>query len=190
MRFLKPDSLGGFTYFLAHPKTNQSGVERPEHFKPVVGSAASALEEWLQVAGITDGAIFRRIRKGGHLGEPLSPSAVRDIVKQRCALAGVMGDFSAHSLRSGFVTEAGARGVGRAETMALTGHRSIQTVLGYSRVNQGRPSRRRAATRRSLLAPEISDRARRMPPVVPPLVRGFQWAELIRQDEAVRFHCL
>lgn len=39
---------------------------------------------------------MKSIRKGGHLGEPLSPSAVRDIVKQRCTLAGVMGDFSAH----------------------------------------------------------------------------------------------
>jgi integrase len=144
LRFLKPDAQGGFTYFLAHSKTNQSGAERPEHFKPVVSTAASALEDWLQASGIVEGAIFRRIRKGGHLGEPLSPSAVRDIVMQRCALAGVEGDFSAHSLRSGFVTEAGARGIGLAETMALTGHRSVQTVMGYSRASQ---SSRAAATR-------------------------------------------
>jgi hypothetical protein len=32
---------------------------------------------------------------------------VRDIVKKRCALAGLEGDFSAHSLLSGFVTDAG-----------------------------------------------------------------------------------
>jgi hypothetical protein len=32
---------------------------------------------------------------------------VRAIVKRRAALAGLDGDFSAHSLRSGFMTEAG-----------------------------------------------------------------------------------
>jgi hypothetical protein len=61
----------------------------------------------LQTNGVQEGAIFRRIRKGGHLGEPLAPAAVRDIVKERCALAGIEGRFSAHSLRAGFVTEAG-----------------------------------------------------------------------------------
>ena len=60
--------------------------------------------------------------------------AVRNIVKQRCALAGVEGDFSAHSLRSGFVTEAGRR-LPLADTMALTGHQSVNTVLGYFRAD-------------------------------------------------------
>jgi integrase len=92
-----------------------------------------ALHEWLQISGIAAGAIFRRIRKGDHLGEALSPAAVRTIVKERCALAGIEGDFSAHSLRSGFVTEAGRQNVPLAETMGLTGHQSVATVLGYFR---------------------------------------------------------
>ena len=99
----------------------------------MVGRAAQALEAWLQASGITAGAIFRRIRKGGHLGEALSPAAVRDIVQARCALAGVEGEFSAHSLRSGFVTEAGRQNVPLGETMALTGHHSVATVMGYFR---------------------------------------------------------
>src|SRR5665647_2077318 len=70
---------------------------------------------------------------GGHIGESLSPAAVRTIVKERCALAGIEGDFSAHSLRSGFVTEAGRQNVPLAETMAMTGHKSVPTVLGYFR---------------------------------------------------------
>jgi hypothetical protein len=48
--------------------------------------------------------------RGGHLGEPLASAAMRDIVKERCALAGVEGEFSEHSLRVGFVTEAGKPG--------------------------------------------------------------------------------
>ncbi len=123
----------GFVYTLAYSKTNQSGANLPENDKPVLGAAARALNEWLEASGIVDGRVFRRVHKGGHLGQALSPAAVRDIVKQRCALAGIEGNFSAHSLRSGFVTEAGRQNVPLAETMAMTGHRSVATVLGYSR---------------------------------------------------------
>ncbi|KWT70563.1 Tyrosine recombinase XerD (plasmid) [Variovorax sp. WDL1] len=125
-----------YLYTLAHSKTNQAGAERPEDVKPLVGSAAQAMQDWLAVLkekGITEGALFRRIRKGGHLGEPLAPAAVRDIVKERCALAGIEGEFSAHSLRAGFVTEAGRQNMPLAETMAMTGHQSVATVMGYFR---------------------------------------------------------
>jgi integrase len=133
MHFLKPAGPEEFIYTLAYSKTNQSGIDQPENGKPVRGAAAKALIDWLQVSKITEGALFRRIRKGGHLGEALSPAAVRAIVKDHCALAGIEGDFSAHSLRSGFVTEAGRQQVPLAETMAMTGHRSLTTVLGYFR---------------------------------------------------------
>jgi integrase len=42
-----------------------------------------------------------------------------------------LGRLSAHSLRSGFVTEAGKQGVALGDTMALTGHRSVHTVMDY-----------------------------------------------------------
>ena len=133
MQYLRQIGPGQYLYELAFSKTNQSGADLPENTKPVLGAAGKALADWLAASGITEGAIFRRIRKGGHLGEPLQAPAVRAIVKERCALAGVDGDFSAHSLRSGFVTEAGKRNVPLAETMALTGHQSVATVLGYFR---------------------------------------------------------
>ena len=44
-----------------------------------------------------------------------------------------MGDFSAHSLRSGFVTEAGRRRMDTADAMAMTGHRNYETFMGYYR---------------------------------------------------------
>jgi integrase len=132
MQFLKrvPE---GFVYVLAYSKSNQAGADRPENKKPVVGVAGTALDAWLRMSGITTGSIFRRIRKGGFLGEALSPAAVRTIVKERCALAGVEGEFPAHSLRSGFVTEAGRRNIKLAETMAMTGHHSVATAMGYFR---------------------------------------------------------
>jgi hypothetical protein len=75
-----------------------------------VGPAAQALTAWLEASGVNSGAIFRRVRKTKAV-EPLAGQAIWLIVKRRAQLAGVAGDFGAHSLRSGFVTEAGRRNV-------------------------------------------------------------------------------
>jgi integrase len=108
--------------------------------KPLEGIAGEALQAWLTTSGIVDGAIFRQVRKGGHLGEPLSPAAVRDIVRERAKLAGLPEVFSAHSLRSGFVTEAAVQKVPLADTMAMTGHRSVASVVGYYRPSNDNPA--------------------------------------------------
>ena len=133
LQHLKRVEPDGYIYDLTFSKTNQSGADQPENYKPVAGIAAVAMADWLKVSGIVSGPIFRRILKGGHVSEALSPAAVRDIVKARCRLAGIEGDFSAHSLRSGFVTEAGRQSIPLGEAMAMTGHQSVTTILGYFR---------------------------------------------------------
>lgn len=132
---------GLWVFALPHSKANQSGEERPENDKPITGTAAAALEAWLRASGIREGPLFRRIRKGTTVAEPLTPAAVRAIVRQRCALAGLVGNFTAHSLRSGFVTEAGRQNVPIGDTMAMTGHASITTVMRYFRAGQTETSR-------------------------------------------------
>lgn len=123
----------GFVFTLSRSKTNQAGIDRADNDKPIVGRAAHALIAWLAASKIKAGSIFRRVRRGGVIGEPLSPAGVRDIVKKRCLLAGLDAGFSAHSLRSGFVTEAGRQRIPLGETMALTGHRSTTSLVGYFR---------------------------------------------------------
>ncbi|MNT37454.1 site-specific tyrosine recombinase XerC [compost metagenome] len=132
---------GEFVYALGWSKTNQSGSALADTAKPVTGAAGQALETWLAAAGISTGPLFRRIRRGGHVGEGLSDAAVNRIVKARCAQAELEGDYSAHSLRSGFVTEAAAQQVPLAETMAMTGHASVATVVRYFRAADARRSR-------------------------------------------------
>lgn len=120
----------GFLFTLGHSKTNQDG--RNDADKPVTDEAAEALEAWLTVSGITEGPIFRRVLKSGKiLEEALSPKAVRKIVQERCEKAGLPPKYSAHSLRSGFVTEAGRQKVSPADAMAMTGHRNYETFMGY-----------------------------------------------------------
>lgn len=132
-----------YLYLLSHSKTNQSGADRAQDRKPIAGAAARALDAWLAASGIRQGALFRRIRRGDVIGEPLAAAAVRAIVQERCRLAGIEGDFSAHSLRSGFVTEAGRQNVPLGDAMAMTGHASVATVMGYFRA--GAAPRSRAA---------------------------------------------
>jgi integrase len=124
----------GFIYELRVSKTNQTGSNDPKRFKPIQGAAALALHAWFKALlsqGVASGQIFRGIRHG-HIIEGLRPDAVRDIVRRRAKQADQpLGRLSAHSLRSGFVTEAGKQGVALGDTMALTGHRSVQTVMEY-----------------------------------------------------------
>jgi integrase len=131
-----------YLYRLLYSKTDPTGATQHVE-KPIMGVAATALTAWLQASGIKEGAIFRRIR-GTVVAEALEPQAVRAIVKRRALLAGLSGDFSAHSLRSGFMTEAGRQNVPLAEAMALTGHRSVQTALRYFQT--GAVQQTRAAT--------------------------------------------
>lgn len=116
-------------YALGVTKTDTGGVRRE---KPLQGPAAHALQVWLEAAPARSGPLFRRLYKGGRVGSAgLSGDQVARIVKRRAALAGLEGDWAAHSLRSGFVTEAGRQGVPLGEVMAMTEHRSVNTVMGY-----------------------------------------------------------
>ncbi|WP_448724124.1 site-specific integrase [Pseudomonas farris] len=116
-------------YALGATKTETGGVRRE---KPLRGPAAQALTAWLAVAPADTGPLFRRLYKGNKVGSTgLSADQVARIVQRRAKLAGLEGDWAAHSLRSGFVTEAGRQGVPLGEVMAMTEHRSVGTVMGY-----------------------------------------------------------
>jgi integrase len=120
-----------FVYRLEHSKTTQAGpAANSTPDKPILDRSAAALSAWLEASGITEGAIFRRLWKT-RIGPALSPAAVGEIVQRRAKLAGLEGDFGGHSLRSGFVTEAGRQGVPLAAVMQMTEHRAVSSVVGY-----------------------------------------------------------
>jgi integrase len=115
----------------------------------VVDETAAALKSWLKAAEITEGAVFRRLWRSTKVGEALSPHAIAAIVQRRALLAGLPGDFAGHSLRRGFVTEASMHDVPLAETMALTGHRLVKSVIRYSEVGDVLKSKASTLHRRS-----------------------------------------
>jgi len=140
-----------YTYRLDHSKTQQAGARAEAPEKPIVDDAAVALRAWLNASGVTEGPIFRRLWKG-RVGGALTPATVRRIVRTRAALAGLKGDWSAHSLRSGFVTESGRQRIPVGDVMALTDHAHLGSVIGYYR--SGEMTRSQAA---NLLRPKLHD---------------------------------
>lgn len=90
------------------------------------------LRRWLELAAVTEGPIFRRIRRGGHVQQTrLTDQVVLRAVKRAASLAGIQLDLSAHSLRSGFVTTAVRQGKTPDEIMTQTGHRTIGILMEY-----------------------------------------------------------
>lgn len=71
------------------------------------GAPAVALKRWITDANIDSGPVFRRIDQWGNLDRrPLTPQSINLILKSRIAKAGLdPQQFSAHGLRSGYLTE-------------------------------------------------------------------------------------
>ena len=92
-----------------------------------------ALREWLERAAIGKGPIFRAIDRWEAVEErALTPQSINLIVKRRCAMAGLEPrEFSAHGLRSGYLTEASRQGVALPEAMQQSQHRSVQQAASY-----------------------------------------------------------
>lgn len=99
----------------------------------LVGPPVEALREWLERADIARGPIFRAIDRWEAVEEKaLTPQSINLIVKRRCVLAGLdPREFSAHGLRSGYLTEAAQRGVSLPDAMQQSQHRSVQQASSY-----------------------------------------------------------
>jgi integrase len=98
----------------------------------LIGRPADALTTWLEHADIASGPVFRAIDRWGRIGtRAISNDGINDIIKRRCRLAGLDPDlFSAHGLRSGYLTQAARDGVPLQEAMQQSKHRSVQQAAG------------------------------------------------------------
>lgn len=94
-----------------------------------------ALKDWLALAGIEDGPIFRAVTRGDRvLPDALSPQSVALIVKRAAARTGANADdFSGHSLRAGFCTEASTAGLANWQIRAVSRHVNDVHLATYVR---------------------------------------------------------
>ena len=129
------ESAEGLRVTIRHSKTDQEG--RGEVIAVPYGAAAcpvKALKAWLQATGIASGPIFRPIAKGARLQEARLDRSVAKIVKAHAARVGLdPAKFGGHSLRSGFLTSAAARGASIFKMADQSRHKSMDTLRGYVR---------------------------------------------------------
>ncbi|MBA4799657.1 MAG: site-specific integrase [Rhizobiales bacterium] len=113
-------------------RTKTSGADN-EEVVYLTGRPVDALNAWLKAGRIESGSVFRAIDRWGNVSRrALDPKAVNDIVKQRASMAGLdPAEFSAHGLRSGYLTEAANRGIPLPEAMEQSRHRSVQQASEY-----------------------------------------------------------
>lgn len=124
---MEEDGTGRLT--IRHSKTDQEGEGAVLYLgQPTV----ERVKAWRKAAGIEDGALFRRVRRGDKtVGEgPLSVVAIRKIIQACARAAGVEGQVSGHSLRVGGAQSLAAGGAsvvelqtaGRWQSPSMPGH--------------------------------------------------------------------
>jgi integrase len=126
-------------------RTKTSGADSDEVVY-LSGRPVDELNAWLAAAKIDKGSVFRAIDRWGNVSRrPLDPKAINDILKHRAERAGLdPTEFSAHGLRSGYLTEAANRGIPLPEAMEQSRHRSVQQASKYyndAQRRRGRASR-------------------------------------------------
>jgi len=115
---------------LGRTKTTQTDTDA---YVLMIGQPVDALMKWLTRAQITEGAVFRGVDRWGNLEKrALTPQAVNLILKKRAEQAGLdPTSFSAHGLRSGYLTETARRGIPLPEAMQQSQHRSVSQAARY-----------------------------------------------------------
>jgi integrase len=99
----------------------------------LIGRPVTALKHWLAEARIDAGPAFRCIDQWGNIDRrALTPQSVNLILKARVKQAGLdPAMFSAHGLRSGYLTEAANRGIPLPEAMQQSLHKSVTQAASY-----------------------------------------------------------
>lgn len=128
----------GLVVTIRRSKTDQLGqgqqVGIPRGRYPETCPVA-ALCDWLELASITSGPIFRRVDRHGHIGSTrLGDRAVAEVVQRAARACGLDPElYAGHSLRSGLATSAAVAGVEERVIMAQTRHTSVAVVRRYIR---------------------------------------------------------
>jgi integrase len=100
------DRDGSGTAMIRRSKTDQTGDGAELYLSP---RAMDHLRKWLEAASITEGAIFRTVKKGDRVGERIEDYEVARIVKRVAEQAGLPPEtverISGHSCRVGMAQD-------------------------------------------------------------------------------------
>jgi integrase len=128
----------GLAVLIPHSKTDQEGMGQVVAIPRVEGSPycpVRAVLDWLIVANINAGPVFRRLHRSDTVGRSrLTPQSVALIIKD---LAGKIGldpaRYAGHSLRSGFLTSAAKNRASIFKMADQSRHKSLDVLREYVR---------------------------------------------------------
>jgi site-specific recombinase XerD len=126
----------GLRVTIRRSKTDQEGLGAVVALpRGSVACPVAAFRAWIRAAGITAGPVFRPVAKGERLRNArLTDRSVAKIVKAHAVRVGLdPAAFAGHSLRSGFLTSAAARGASIFKMADQSRHTSMDTLRGYVR---------------------------------------------------------
>ena len=119
------------TLIVRQSKTDQEGAETALY---VTADTRRVVKRYLKKAEIVEGAVFRRIRRRGHVGqERLTDFSVRRIIQERAKAAGVDGFIAGHSLRVGSAVSLAQAGATVVDMQIAARWKSSQMPAHYAK---------------------------------------------------------
>lgn len=130
----------GITLFLPHSKGDRQALG-VQHRTPALKALCpvTAYLQWIEVAGIAQGPVFRKLDRWGNLGdEALHSNSLVGLLRRMLERAGVPASlYTGHSLRRGFATWASANGWELKALMSYVGWKDAKSALRYIEAAQG-----------------------------------------------------
>lgn len=124
----------GITFYLPHSKGDRQHLGttfRTPALKKLC--PVQAYVNWITVAGIAQGPVFRKLDRWGNLAEDgFNANSLIPLLRRIFNRAGVSGDlYTSHSLRRGFATWAAANGWDIKALMTYVGWKDMKSAMRY-----------------------------------------------------------
>jgi integrase len=131
---IQAEAGAGMSLFLSQSKGDRENLGTT-HYAPALKRLCpvQAYLDWISVAGITRGAVFRRLDRWGRLSdEALHPGSLISLLRHILQRAGIPAElYTSHSLRRGFATWATANGWDLKALMTYVGWKDIKSAMRY-----------------------------------------------------------
>lgn len=128
------DAGAGITFYLPHTKGDRQHLGATFH-TPALKKLCpvQAYINWITVAGIARGSVFRKVDRWGNLADVgINPNSLIPLLRRIFKQASVPADmYSSHSMRRGFATWASANGWDIKSLMTYVGWKDIKSALRY-----------------------------------------------------------
>ena len=123
-----------------HQPESESGSEDFPNATLYIGAPTrEVIERYCEAGGLTDGALFRRMRRGDNITHSrLSVDGARHAIKRRAREAGVGGFISGHSLRVGSAVSLLQAGASVVDLQVAGRWKSPQMPAHYARAHYAR----------------------------------------------------